>query len=294
MIAHDRREGGVTIERALADAERALRAAGVDRPRLDARLMLMAASGLGLEKLIGAPRGGLTDDAVSRFREMAARRVDRAPLAHILGRREFWSLDLLVTPDTLVPRPDSETVVEAALSLFDDRSRRWRVLDLGTGTGCLLLAILTELPNARGLGVDASEAALSVARANAERLGLAARAAFALGDWTAPHGETFDLVVANPPYIPDGDIDMLAPEISRHEPRLALSGGKDGLDAYRLIVRRLGGQVASGGKGVFEVGAGAAEAVEQILVQAGFSPHFRYRDLSGIERAVTFASVDVR
>ena len=283
---------GVTVERALAEAERALREAGVDRPRLDARLMLTAASGLGLERLVGAPRAELPKDAASRYRAMVSRRVARTPLAHILGRREFWSLDLLVTPDTLVPRPDSETVVEAAMTLLEDRLRGWRVLDLGTGTGCLLLAVLSELPNACGFGVDASEAALAVARANAERLGLATRAAFARGDWTAPRGETFDLVVANPPYIREGDIATLAPEISQHEPRLALSGGRDGLDAYRLIVSRLGGQIAAGGRGVFEVAAGQAAAVEQILVQAGFSPLFRRRDLAGNERAVAFLAAD--
>lgn len=294
MIAHDHRGGTMTIGFALAEAEQALRAAGVDRPRLDARLMLSAASGLGLERLIGAPRGELSHDAMARFRKMVARRVDRAPLAHIVGHREFWSLDLLVTPDTLVPRPDSETVVEAALTLLEDRSHAWRVLDLGTGTGCLLLAILSEAPNARGLGVDASAAALAVARANAERLGLAERTAFALGDWQAPRGETFDLVVANPPYIPEGDIDALAPEISRHEPRLALSGGRDGLDAYRQIAARLGGQITRGGGGVFEVAAGGAAAVEQVLVRAGFSPLSRYRDLAGNERAVSFRAAGGR
>jgi release factor glutamine methyltransferase len=293
MVRHSN-SAGTTVEGALTEAERALRTAGVDRPRLDARLMLAAASDLGLEQQIGAPRRELSEEAMSRFRDMVTRRVDRAPLAHILGHREFWSLDLIVTSDTLVPRPDSETVVEAALTLLDDRYRAWRVLDLGTGSGCLLLAILSELPNARGLGVDISPAALSVARVNARRLGLAARAAFAVGDWAAPFGETFDLVVANPPYIRAGDIDALAPEIARHEPRVALSGGNDGLDAYRLIAEGLNQHIGSAGMGVFEVAAGAAEAVEQILLRAGFSPRARYRDLGGVERAVAYVGGGAR
>src|SRR5512145_1915849 len=216
---------GATVEGALAEAERALRTAGVDRPRLDARLMLAAASDLSLEQQIGAPRRELSEKAMSRFRDMVTRRIDRAPLAHILGHREFWSLDLIVTSDTLVPRPDSETVVEAALTLLEDRNRAWRVLDLGTGTGCLLLAILSELPNARGLGVDLSSAAVRVAEANAERLGLSGRARFTTRDWGAGLSGEADLILSNPPYIPSGDIAGLQPEVALWEPRLALDGG---------------------------------------------------------------------
>ncbi|MGH6718283.1 MAG: peptide chain release factor N(5)-glutamine methyltransferase, partial [Alphaproteobacteria bacterium] len=190
------------------------------------------------------------------------------PVAYVVGEREFWSLALTVTAATLTPRPETETLVEAVLRRVGGRERPLAVLDLGTGSGSLLLALLAELPAARGIGVDRSEAAVRVALGNAARLGIADRAAFVVGDWTRSIGGVFDVVVANPPYVANGDLDALAPEISRYEPRLALDGGADGLDAFRAIVPALADLVAEDGLAALEVGAGQVPAVQAMLARA--------------------------
>jgi release factor glutamine methyltransferase len=212
--------------------------------------------------------------------------VDREPVSRILGRREFWSLDFHLSPATLDPRPDSETLIDEALAGIPDRKAPLSVLDLGTGTGCLLLALLSELPNAAGTGIDRSEEAVATATANARRLGFGQRARFAAGDWGAGLSERFDLVVSNPPYIPEAEIETLAPEVVRFDPLAALAGGPDGLDAYRTIVAQLSNLLKSNGKVIFEVGAGQAADVAALLVTAGFSGIGTRRDLAGVERAV--------
>ena len=272
----------MTVAQALRRGADRLRAVEPDNPRLAARLLLAHALGQEPAALIRDPQARI-DPTV--FDALVDQRLAHVPLAHLVGRRGFWSFELLVTRATLVPRPDSETIVEAALRATDDRSGTLRVLDLGTGTGCLLLAVLTERPAAFGVGVDRSAEALQVAVANAERLGLADRARFIRGDWMDAIGARFDLVLSNPPYIPTGDIAELMPEVACHEPRLALDGGTDGLDAYRRIIPALAAILAEGGVAVLEIGIDQAAAVAELGFGAGLRVDVR-PDLGGIPRAV--------
>ena len=208
----------MTLRATLADAAEVLRDAGLEDPRREARLLLGAALGVAPEILLGAPERVMENDQRRLFDSLIRRRAAREPAAYILGEREFWSLPFRVSRDTLIPRPDSETLIEAALDTIEDYSAPRRLLDLGTGSGCLLLAALSELRGAFGVGVDISEAALAVARANAEALGLAARARFLCGDWGGAlrcgSRGGFDLIVANPPYIEDSEMAALSPEIT--------------------------------------------------------------------------------
>jgi release factor glutamine methyltransferase len=226
-----------------------------------------------------------------RLRGLTARRVAREPMAYILGEREFWGLPFKVSPAVLVPRPDSETVIEVALSVLADRARAWRILDLGLGSGCLLLTLLKEFPNARGVGLDVSREALAVARENAGSLGVADRATLLHGDWrardwAAPLGGPFDLVVSNPPYIEAATIDGLMPEVARYEPRLALDGGQDGLTAYRAIALASGELVAAAGHLVVEIGEGQTIEIANIFEAAGLRLMAPVKDLGGIPRVL--------
>jgi release factor glutamine methyltransferase len=219
------------------------------------------------------------------FEALVARRMAREPLALILGRREFWSLDFAVSSATLIPRPDSETLIEAALAAFADRAPPRRVLDLGTGSGCLLLAALSEFRGAIGIGVDRSASAAALAARNAASLGMADRAAFACCDWASALDGRFDLVVCNPPYIASPELGDLMPEVARYEPLSALDGGPDGLSAYRHLVPELHRLLSPDGFAVLELGAGQAEAVAGLARDAGFSATTR-QDLSGIVRVL--------
>lgn len=274
----------------LCQAGQVLRAAGVEAPRLEARWLLAHVLGCREEDLLRDPRAPVPAEKGAAFAGLLRRRAAREPLAHLLGHVGFWTLDLAVSDATLVPRPDSEAVVEAALAAFADRGRVRRVLDLGTGTGALLLAVLAECPGAWGVGVDLAPAAARLAARNAAANGLADRACFVAADWDAPLAGPFDLVLSNPPYIPSEAIPGLMPEVARHEPRLALDGGADGLDAYRRILRSLPGLLAPGGRAVLEIGAGQGEAVEAIARRQGLAPLARGRDLGGIERAVVLGT----
>lgn len=253
--------------------------------------MLAKAAGLSVEELIARGPEPVPAPVVAKLRSLTARRLQREPMAYILGEREFWGLAFKVTPEVLVPRPDSETVVEAALSLLSDRTRGWRLLDLGVGSGCLLLTLLKELPNASGVGLEISNGALEIARANAVALGVAPRTALLPGDWRQPKwdeplGGSFDLVVSNPPYIETQAIPRLMPEVARYEPRQALDGGPDGLAAYRTIAaagRRL---ITPGGHLLVEVGKGQAIEIARIFSSAGLVPLPPWKDLGGIERVV--------
>jgi release factor glutamine methyltransferase len=276
-----------TVARALQGAAHRLQEAGIDSARLDARLLLGAVLSLAAPQLIAHPDRPLTTDEHERFRDLVDRRSRRQPLAQLLGRREFWGLAFRVTPDTLDPRPDSETLIEAALAYVSDRSAPLRILDLGTGTGCLLLSLLHELPRATGTGVDRSEAALAVARGNATDLGLADRAIFSRGNWAAGLDATFDLVVSNPPYILQAEVDGLMPEVARHEPRLALDGGADGLDAYRAIAGGTRAVLSPDAHLLLEVGDGQADSVAAIFAAAGLSCTDRRNDLGGRIRCLT-------
>lgn len=219
------------------------------------------------------------------FEPLLARRLARTPLALILGHREFWSLDFAVSPATLVPRPESETLIEAALAAFEGRQQPRMILDLGTGTGCLLLAALSEFSTAFGVGVDRVPAAASLAAHNAVTLRLADRAAFICGNWAAALDGRFDLVLCNPPYIPTSDLAGLMPEVADHEPRAALDGGPDGSAAYRQLIPELPRLLTEAGIAIFELGSGQADTVSGIAEQAGFASESR-NDLAGHARAL--------
>lgn len=248
-------------------------------PRLDAELLMAHAMGVSREQLL---LSHLDDPTPAAFAALIDRRVAQEPIAYITGTRAFWTIDLDVGPGVLIPRPDSETLVEAARAHFTDRSPA-RILDLGTGPGTLLLAALAEWPGAVGRGIDASAVALGYAMRNAVRLGFGDRATFESGDWARGLDATFDLTLANPPYIATGD--ALPDEVRGHEPAEALFAGADGLDAYRAIVPDLPRLIAPGGIAVLEIGATQADAVMALALAAGLVPTLRH-DLAGRPRAI--------
>lgn len=286
-------DGAGTLGALLRAARGRLHRAGIESARLDARLLAGLALGWDGAGVLTHPEHCPTPGEQRRFEALLRRRVRREPMAYIAGRREFWGLDFLVTKHTLVPRPDSETLIQAALESVGGRSRALRVLDLGTGSGCLVLALLAELTNARGLGVDVSDAALAVARDNADRLdaragltGIGGRARFRRSDWGAGVGDRFDLVVANPPYVADGEFLSLEPEVARFEPRLALAGGPDGLRCFGAMAPGLGRLLAPGGLAFVEIGAGQERAVGVIFRQHGLEIVRVHRDLASRPRVI--------
>jgi len=280
--------------RPVAQARRALaeklRAAGLESPELDARILIGHALGLDHAGLAAAEKQGLPESTASQIDALAARRLAHEPVARIIGEKEFWGLSFIVTPAVLVPRPETETVVELALSLVD-RTAALRIADLGTGSGAILLALLSELPHAHGTGIDIAADALDVARANARRLELASRADFVLSDFAAVEG-AFDLVVSNPPYVASSAIAGLAPEVRKFDPRQALDGGPDGLAAYRTIAAiapRL--LLAPHGSLAVEIGAGQETAVSELFLQSGLAISAVRHDLSGILRVLSASVV---
>lgn len=272
-----------TIGALLCDAGAKLRAAGITDARREARLLLGHALGRDPTSLIGAAQEAVDPGG---FPQLLARRAARAPLSQVLGHREFWSLRFRVTPDVLTPRPDSETLIEAAREALPDARQVRQVLDLGTGSACLLAAALSEFPAAFGVGVDRSAAALAVAAANLAALGLAGRAALVRGSWHGALAGPFDLVLCNPPYIESGDLAGLEPEVVRHEPLGALDGGADGLEAYREVLAGLGGHLAAHGVAVLELGAGQAPAVAALAEAEGLEVLTIRPDLAAIPRAL--------
>jgi len=275
-----------TVGQALDSAAGRLRAVGLDGARRDARLLLAAALALDPAAILARPERTLTKAEQDRIAALIARRARGEPVSRILGRREFWSLDFAVTADTLDPRPDSETLVGAVLACLPDRAAPLDILDLGTGTGCLLLALLSELPAARGLGIDTCPRALAVARSNARCLGLAARAAFAADSWGRALSGTWQVIVSNPPYIRDQDIPALAPEVAGFDPYLALAGGPDGLAAYRDLIPESARLLAPDGWLALEIGQDQQDAVEDLLTRNGLRPEARIGDLAGIDRCL--------
>jgi release factor glutamine methyltransferase len=277
---------GLTLVQAWTAARKRLEAAGLAGPVIDARLLVEAAAEATRADIVTDPHRPLTPEQEARLSDYVARRERREPVSHILGRKGFWKILLDVTPDVLTPRPDTETVVEVALREFPQHAA-WTILDLGVGSGAILLSLLAERPAARGLGIDVSEEALAVARDNAAKLGLAGRLALLRGDWTEGLADaSFDLVVANPPYIATGVIDTLEPEVRDHEPRLALDGGPDGLAAYRVLAPEILRVLKPGGLFAVEIGYDQKEPVEALFREAGAFNLRTIKDLAERDRVV--------
>lgn len=274
-----------TVDVFLADATRVLKEAGNQDPRREARLLLAFIEGVAAETLIAYPERELADP--ERASAAVRRRAAGEPVSRIVGRRGFWKDDFLIGPDTLDPRPDTETVIEEVLDLLPDRARVERILDLGVGSGCLLLSLLREFPVAHGVGVDISPGAVSATLCNARDMGLEDRVDVAVGNWLDGVAGRFDLIVSNPPYIRTGDIKTLEREVREHDPMRALDGGADGLDCYRTIIPAAKEALKPGGFLALEVGAGQASAVSSFCVKDGFSRIRVRRDLAGIERCVS-------
>jgi release factor glutamine methyltransferase len=267
-----------------------LQQAGVASPVHDARAIVQAAAGVARIDILTDPHRPLSPQAAAQLEAFASRRARREPLGYVLGRLGFWKIDLAVRPGVLTPRQDTESVVEAALKLIEAVPAP-RILDLGVGSGAILLALLAERSDASGVGVDASEVALAIAQENAAMLGLSQRASFRLEDWSdgltpALVAANFDLVVANPPYIASAEIATLDPEVRDHEPRAALDGGLDGLDAYRILAPQIAAALKPGAGFVLEIGQGQGPAVSALMAAHGLVVHAIRPDLSGIGRAL--------
>jgi release factor glutamine methyltransferase len=287
----ERCEGGDASESAsvgevVDESAALLAAAGRDEPRRLARRIAVAALGLSAAEVFAHPQRRLDAEEHARIAAMTERVAACEPLSRVLGRREFWGLDFVLSPDTLDPRPETETIVEAVLARLPEREKPYRFLDLGTGSGCLLLALLSEYPNASGIGVDIAPGAAAVARRNAEYLGMRRRAQFIAGDWGAALAGEFEAIVANPPYIATGELANLPPEVRDHDPRGALDGGKDGLVAYRAIAAELPRLLLPGGLLAAEIGIGQADAAIKILGAGGLAVERTVADLAGIARVL--------
>jgi release factor glutamine methyltransferase len=277
-------EASTARSEALASLQKTFQISGIESPAREARISLCAASGVSPVALIVDPREPL-GSAAWKVQDVGARRAAGEPLSRIVGKREFWGLSLAITPHVLDPRPETETIVEAALSILSDRHEDpLRILDLGVGSGALLCALLTEFGLARGIGVDISTDAADVARGNLRACGLSLRAEIRLGDWTRGIEGRFDLIVSNPPYIPTVDLPRLPREVRNFDPWLALDGGIDGLAAYRRILPESRRLLAPGGWLLVELGAGQAAKVTAVASQCGFTDVRTYQDLAGANR----------
>jgi release factor glutamine methyltransferase len=270
----------------ITEAAVALSKAGFQEPRRHARRLVASALAISRTDLFGYPDQAVDEQQINCIRAMLGRMVEREPLSRVLGRREFWGLEFALSAETLDPRPETETVVEAVLTRNPDRRPPLRFLDLGTGTGCLLLALLREFPTASGVGIDIVEGAVRTAACNAAALGLADRALFLVGDWGAAVSAKFDAVVTNPPYIASGELRLVPREVACYDPRRALDGGEDGLSAYRAIATHLPRLLATNGIFVTEVGIDQAEAVVVVMRTNGLDLDGIEKDLAGIPRCV--------
>lgn len=277
----------VVLRAVLAEAENLLDFAKVDDPARDAGLLLRHALGVNRESMV---RGDVRFDEkeMKSFAALMAQRMRRLPVSKIIGKRDFWKDTFSVTVDTLDPRADSETLIEAALALRPEKDKILKILDLGTGTGCLLLSLLREFEQAQGVGIDISEKALEVARVNVQALGLTSRTTCMQGNWAQGLSETFDLIVSNPPYIPRGDIAKLMPEVMEYDPLGALDGGEDGLEAYRSLMPQLNKRLSKGGLVLLEIGMGQEKEVAHIAETNGLTLKQHFSDLAGIQRVLAF------
>jgi release factor glutamine methyltransferase len=278
-----------TLNQAFLAAAGALRRAGMETPELDARLLLCHAAGLSHEAMIARAGESLQPDSAARLEQALARRLKREPVSRIVGTREFYSRQFEIGPAALDPRPDTETLIEAALAVAGKRGGREQplsLLDLGTGTGCILVTLLAELPRAQGVGSDVSREALALAARNAERLGVAQRALFIAADWLDGIDGQFDLIVSNPPYLARHELETVAADVARYDPHLALDGGTDGLHAYRRIAAGARQVLAEDGALIVEIGASQARAVAKIFAASGLKIEAVSHDLGGRPRVV--------
>ncbi len=288
----------VNINNIYQSLKRRFSSAEIDAAALDAKLLIQAVTGFSAEDMIARAETPLTIQQLDAIEEFAKRRLRGEPVSRILGHREFWGLDFIVTPATLDPRSDTETLVTAALAWarsearFKDPERPLRILDLGTGSGCILIALLSELPQATGVGVDLNPGAVDAARENAGRLGVAARAVFHTGCWfeALPERESFDLIVSNPPYIPNPAIESLAREVKNHDPILALDGGADGLEAYELILTEIKNWLEPQGRAFFEIGFDQHQDLLRLAEKYELNHCDSHPDLAGILRVVEISS----
>jgi release factor glutamine methyltransferase len=275
-----------TRAEALRELRRSLAEAGFETATLDARLLLLAALGISATDLITWPDTPLTPEQATTLAGFTGRRLNHEPVARIIGEREFWGLSFRLSPETLVPRPDTETLVETALDLLPDRQAPLRIVDFGTGSGCILVALLHELPQATGLGVDFAFGALVTARSNANDNRVGKRCHFALSRWADAVSGPFDLIVSNPPYIATGVIPGLDEEVRKHDPRLALDGGPDGLEPYRTLLAEAERLLAPGGLLAVEIGYDQAEDLRSLAVLHSLEILRIAHDLSGNPRCV--------
>lgn len=293
-----------TLDEMLIRMRRVLADAGVENPALDARLLMRQGGNFSDFDLISKGWTPLSAEVIENVEKLLSRRVAGEPVSRLAGGREFWGLPFMITPDTLDPRPDTETLVENALKALSNIAPAEEaglaamasmhadtgllILDLGTGSGCILISLLKELPHARGVGIDLNPGAVAVARRNAAANGVADRVDFRVGSWFDPleDGESFDLIVSNPPYIPEQEIESLRPEVRNHDPKLALSGGADGLDAYKIILKKLKKYLSCGGRALFEIGKGQEKDLVRLVDESNMSVCDSYRDLAGVIRVV--------
>ena len=258
----------------------------IENPQLEARILLAFASGVKQTRIIGYPEDKLDNSIISNLEKIMARRKTGEPIAYITGVKEFWGLNFNVTKETLIPRPDSETIVQSVLDTITNHMDRISILDLGTGSGCLLLALLSELPKAIGVGIDISSTSCKIAKKNAKELGLNNRAKFYQGNWMEGIHDQFDIIVTNPPYVAEPDMEFLDREIRLFEPHLALSGGPDGVAAYRLIAKESITRLKTAGILVVEIGINQAQSIRDIFVQNGLKIIKTQRDFSNIDRCI--------
>ncbi len=253
---------------------------------LDARLLLQHAANISQEIIYLQPTLEISEEVVQSYLQLIDRRINNEPVAKIIGSKSFWLDDFMVNNHTLDPRPDSEVIIETALKLLPNNNDAYRFLDLGTGSGCLLLSLLHEFPKSTGVGIDISLEALKIAQANAELLGCSARAKLIQKNWADHIDEQFDLIISNPPYIPSSEIATLSPEVKLYDPLLALDGGNDGLDPYRYLAKQISPLLKAGAYAIFEFGFGQGEEIREIFKGSGYLIHQMLFDLNNIERAI--------
>lgn len=274
----------------LPKAKKKLIAAKIDNYALDADLLLCKAANITRERIIGYPESEISDDNITVFNQLIERRIKREPISHILGMREFWGMDFKVTKDTLAPRADSETLIEAALEHYNNKRPPENIIDFGTGTGCLLLSLLSEFEDAKGIGIDISEDTIKVAKENSCKLGLAKRTSFVVNNWGIGIKGKYDLIISNPPYIKNDDSLVLEPEVVVYEPDNALYGGKDGLECYVELAPFVSSLISENGIAIIEFGIGQHNQVKEIMEKSGLKFTSFKKDLAGIIRCIVLSA----